>query len=89
VYTRLGPEASSELLANCYRNSLDLAEGFRSISFPAISTGVYGYPIVDATAVAVRTIREWLAEHPQTSLETITLIAFGAADYRVISEALD
>ena len=82
------PEASSNLLANCYRNSLNLAEGFRSITFPAISTGIYGYPIVDATAVAVRTIRDWLAGHPDTSLETVTLIAFSAADYEVIRDAL-
>ena len=82
------PEASSDLLADCYRNSLDLAEGFRSITFPAISTGIYGYPIVDATAVAVRTIRDWLAGHPDTSLETVTLIAFSAADYEVIRDAL-
>ena len=82
------PEASSNLLANCYRNSLDLAESFRSIAFPAIATGIYGYPIVDATAVAVRTIRDWLAGHPDTSLETVTLIAFSAADYEVIRDAL-
>jgi O-acetyl-ADP-ribose deacetylase (regulator of RNase III) len=88
VYTGLEPEASAEKLAACYRNSLDLATDYRSITFPAISTGVYGYPIVDATAVAVRSIREWLAEHPGTALESVTLIAFSDADYAVIRGAL-
>ena len=42
VYSGVGPERAAELLASCYRNSLDLAEEFRSIAFPAISTGIYG-----------------------------------------------
>lgn len=49
-------------LANCYRNSLGLAveKGFKSIAFPNISTGVYGYPKAQAAAVAVRTVSEFL-----------------------------
>ena len=88
VYTGLGPERSAELLADCYRNSLDLAADYRSIAFPAISTGVYHYPIEDATRVAVAAIREWLAQHPRTALETVTLVAFSDADLTVISDAL-
>ena len=88
VYSRQRPGESAELLASCYRTSLDLATDFRSITFPAISTGVYGYPILDATEVAVRTVREWLAGHPDTSLETVTLIAFSAADFAVLSDAV-
>ncbi len=88
VYSRLEAARSAELLAACYRNSLDLAEGFRSVTFPAISTGVYGYPMVAATAVAVATIRRWLAEHPSTTLETVTLIAFSETDLAVIRDAL-
>lgn len=88
VYTGRDPERSAELLASCYRNSLDLATGYRSVAFPAISTGVYHYPIGDATRVAVRTIRGWLAQHPDTALETITLIAFSDADFAVIREAI-
>jgi O-acetyl-ADP-ribose deacetylase (regulator of RNase III) len=89
VYTGLDPDVSAAKLASCYRTSLDLASEFHSIAFPAISTGVYHYPIVDAAEVAVRTIREWLAQHPQTSLETVTLIAFSAADFAVLSAAID
>lgn len=89
VYTGLGPERSAEMLASCYRNSLDLASGFRSITFPAISTGIYHYPLEEATAVAVATIRAWLAEHPDTALETITLIAFSDSDYESIRRTID
>jgi O-acetyl-ADP-ribose deacetylase len=50
-------------LANCYRNSLQLAveNGIRTIAFPAISCGAYGYPIQEAAEIAVKTIREFLA----------------------------
>ena len=88
VYTGLDPERSAELLADCYRNSLDLAANYRSIAFPAISTGVYHYPIEDAERVAVSTIRAWLAAHPDTALETVTLIAFSDADFGVIDKAI-
>jgi len=88
VYTGIDPERSAELLAACYRNSLDLAADYRSITFPAISTGVYHYPAADAAAVAVRTVREWLALHPATALETVTLIAYSDADFEVIRDAV-
>jgi O-acetyl-ADP-ribose deacetylase (regulator of RNase III) len=54
-----GKSDESELLARCYRNSLALAEkhGLQSIAFPAISTGVYGYPKQPATEIAVREVR--------------------------------
>ena len=53
-------------LASAYRRSLDVAIGLgaRSISFPAISAGVYGWPMDDAARVAVRTVRETIAQHP-------------------------
>jgi O-acetyl-ADP-ribose deacetylase len=53
-----------ELLAACYRNSLELAvkSGARSVAFPGISTGAYGYPIPAATEIAVRTVRDFLRE---------------------------
>ena len=58
-----GHGGESELLASAYRASLDIArrEGLRSIAFPAISTGIYGYPLEAATKVAVATVRGELA----------------------------
>jgi O-acetyl-ADP-ribose deacetylase (regulator of RNase III) len=88
VYASQSPAESAKLLANCYRNSLALASDLRSIAFPAISTGVYGYPIADAAAVAVGAIREWLAQHPESSLDTVTLVAHSDADLRALRAAL-
>jgi O-acetyl-ADP-ribose deacetylase (regulator of RNase III) len=88
IYSAYDPTTAAELLASCYRNSLDLATDFQSIAFPAISTGVYGYPIADATPVAIDAITGWLARNPDTSLQTITLIAFKASDFAVIRDAL-
>ena len=58
-----GTEREPELLAGCYRNSLDLARahGLRSIAFPAISTGIYGYPADPATRIAVAACRDHAA----------------------------
>lgn len=65
---RGGGEGEAELLASCYRNSLDLAAEHvcDSVAFPAISTGVYGYPKEPAARIAVGTVRAWLetAEAP-------------------------
>ena len=71
VYGRDRPEA--ELLAHCYRNSLALAEenGVESIAFPAISTGIFGYPVEEAARVALETIREETG-----SLEHVRLVRF-------------
>ena len=64
------------LLANCYRNSLALAEkhGLAAIAFPVISTGIYHFPIERATRIALEETRRFLAEN--TTLEKITFICF-------------
>jgi len=58
-----GKRSESRTLANCYRNSLQLAveKGIKTIAFPAISCGAYGYPTSEATQIAVETTREFLA----------------------------
>lgn len=89
VYKGLGAEESARLLKLCYQNSLDLAEGFRSVVFPAISTGIYGYPLREATQVALDSIADWLDSHEGTSLEKITLIAFREDEFAVLSEVLE
>jgi O-acetyl-ADP-ribose deacetylase (regulator of RNase III) len=71
-----GGEAKSQLLAACYASSLALAveNGLRSIAFPAISTGVYGYPMNEAAVVSSMTIEQFL--QTETTLEDIRLIFF-------------
>jgi len=73
-----GRSGEPELLAACYRNSLRLAldHGLKSIAFPAISTGVYGYPKEQAAEIAVGVIKEFLKDH---EMEVI-LVAFGEVD---------
>ena len=60
-----GDAGEPDLLAACYRNSLQLAveHGVRTIAFPAISCGVYGYPLDEAARIAVQTIRAFVREH--------------------------
>lgn len=65
-----GHPRDGKLLAECYRNSLDLARryGLHSIAFPAISTGAYRYPAEDAARIAVSTVRAWLQTHPDAGM---------------------
>jgi len=65
---RDGRHDEAELLASCYRSSLDIArqEGLQSVSFPAISCGIYGYPVSEAAAIAVDTVVSYLEAHPDT-----------------------
>jgi O-acetyl-ADP-ribose deacetylase (regulator of RNase III) len=76
---RGGSHGEAELLASCYRRSLEVADelGARSIAFPAISTGLYGYPKDDAAQVAISTIR---AAQPSTSIDRVVLVAFSDDD---------
>ena len=76
---RGGAHGEADLLAACYRNSLRLARehAFASIAFPAISCGVYGYPIDQAAAIAVRETHAWLAEGVVPT--RIVLCCFNAA----------
>ena len=81
---RGGGQGEAELLASAYRESLALAraQGLHTIAFPAISTGVYGYPAAEAAAIAVRTIRALGA-----GME-VTLVAFDARSRAVLDAAL-
>lgn len=68
-----GRKEDAQNLENCYYNSLSLAKenDIHSIAFSAISTGVYGYPIEDATKLAVATVKQWLAENSEYLLDVI------------------
>jgi len=85
---RGGGAGESGFLASAYRTSLDLAveEGCRSIAFPSISTGVYGYPVAEAARVARATVDTWVAERPD-ALESITFVLFSADTLRAFEEA--
>ena len=86
VYGQDRPEA--ELLARCYRNSLALAEeeGLESIAFPAISTGIFGYPIEEAARVALDTISEEGQRLDQVRL--VRFVLFGERDLEVHERVL-
>ena len=85
---RGGGHGEDELLANCYRNSLALAAAHdvRTIAFPSISTGVYGFPIERASRIALREIAGFLAEHKIP--EKVIVVTFSGRDYGVYREAL-
>lgn len=76
---RDGQENKPELLASCYKNSLKLADEYqlKSIAFSAISTGVYGYPVEEATEIAVATIKETLPE--MKHVEKVVFVVFDDA----------
>lgn len=75
-----GEQGEPQLLADAYRNSLKLAEehNLKSIAFPAISTGVYGYPKEEAAHIAIDTIREFLKEYDME----VVLTAFSDGDLK-------
>ncbi|MBI2432074.1 MAG: O-acetyl-ADP-ribose deacetylase [Candidatus Hydrogenedentes bacterium] len=74
---RDGRQGEPGLLASCHRRSLEVAvaHGVKTISFPAISCGVYGYPIPDAAQIAVQTVTTFLGGHP--GLELVRFVLFG------------
>ena len=80
-----GDRGESELLASCYRESLARADevGARSVAFPAISTGVYGYPIAPATQIAVETVRS-----TPTTVELVRFVCFNDEAMRAYEAAL-
>jgi O-acetyl-ADP-ribose deacetylase (regulator of RNase III) len=83
---RGGAAGEANLLAGAYRSSLDLArlEGLKSLAFPAISTGVFGYPVKEATGIAVATARAVAAE--PGSLEQVLFACFDATVLEAYAE---
>lgn len=83
-----GRHHEPELLASCYRESLKLAsaKGIKSLSFPSISTGVYGYPMEDAATIALKTVIDYLGHHPE--IQRVRFVLFGKAAYEVYEKAL-
>jgi len=83
-----GTDGEPEELSSAYLSSLELARrhGFKSIAFPAISTGIYGYPLKEATAVALDTVLHWLEK--EALPERVVFCVFGDAAERAYREAL-
>ncbi|MFS2111931.1 O-acetyl-ADP-ribose deacetylase [Sphingomonas sp. Sphisp140] len=79
-----GGKGEPELLASCYRRCFEIARanGFRTLAFPAISCGVYGYPVEAATRIAVAEARKALAEDPELEVIFATFGAAVTAAYR-------
>ena len=83
-----GGRGEDEALANCYRNSLALAaqHGIRTIAFPAISTGIYGFPLERATTIAVRETLAFLRDHSE--MEQVTFACFSGETQAVYETEL-
>ena len=84
-----GSRKDADDLYNCYYNSLDLAmeNGLHSIAFPAISTGVYGYPKYEAAKIAYTAVLNWQVDNPEYGMEVVVVL-FGKADYQVYLDVL-
>ncbi|MBW1953144.1 MAG: O-acetyl-ADP-ribose deacetylase [Deltaproteobacteria bacterium] len=85
---RDGLHREPELLASCYQNSLKLAsdKGLKSLAFPSISTGAYGYPVSEAAKVALSTVMAYLKAHPE--IERVRFVLFGRPTYEAYEQAL-
>ncbi|MFC4627954.1 O-acetyl-ADP-ribose deacetylase [Promicromonospora alba] len=77
-------------LASCFARSLDVAAELdvRSIAFPAVSAGAYGWPVTDVARIAVMTCRGWLAEHPEASPQDVRFVVLDERLRDVFDEAL-
>ncbi len=85
---RDGKRREDELLASCYRRSLELAvqNGVRTIAFPAISTGIYGFPLERATRIAAREVCDFLEKNP--AIEKVVFVCFDRHTYDVYTREL-
>lgn len=83
-----GSNGEPQLLADCYRNSLQLAvdHHLHTIAFPSISTGVYGYPLEEAAVIAMREIKAFMATHPDID---VTMCCFSEHNRFVYTKAMN
>lgn len=85
---RGGNSSEDQLLESCYQNSLKLAveHGIKTLAFPSISTGVYGFPIERASRIAAKTVKAFLED--EESIEKVVFVCFGQHDYQVYQDAI-
>jgi O-acetyl-ADP-ribose deacetylase len=83
-----GLHREPELLASCYRESLKLAaaKGLKTVAFPSISTGIYGYPLEAAAKVALTAVKDFLAQQPE--IERVRFVLFGRPAYETYAGVL-
>jgi len=83
-----GQRGEPKILANCYRSSLQLAteNGIKTIAFPAISCGAYGYPIPDAAKIAVKTVQDFL--ETEDKIDKVIFVLWGEDIYDAYSQSL-
>jgi O-acetyl-ADP-ribose deacetylase len=83
-----GSSRDAELLSGAYRKSLELCTQNKidSIAFPSISTGIYGYPVEEASRIALKTVADYLKEHPEIKL--VRFVLFDSRTFEVYKEAL-
>ncbi len=90
-YFAAPPERAADLLRGAYMAALAICEneGLRSVAFPSISTGAYGYPLHEAAPVAIAAVCDHLRAHPQTALELVRFMLYGEAAMRAHERALE
>jgi O-acetyl-ADP-ribose deacetylase len=90
VYSRYSQVENEKMLAGAYRRSLELAEEnkLKSIAFPAISTGIYGYNITEATPLVLQTLKDYFKANSNTSIELVLLMLFNSSDLEVYRQNL-
>ena len=83
-----GGQREAQLLASCYRESLKLAsaKGITTLAFPAISAGAYGYPLAEAARIALKTVMDYLDQHP--GIKLVRFVLFGRAAFDAYEKAL-
>jgi O-acetyl-ADP-ribose deacetylase (regulator of RNase III) len=83
-----GSPKDAELLSSAYRKSLELCtqNKISSIAFPSISTGIYGYPVEEASRIALKTVMDYLEEHPEIKL--VRFVLFDSKTFDVYKESL-
>ncbi|HEY4695882.1 MAG TPA: macro domain-containing protein [Candidatus Hydromicrobium sp.] len=84
-----GSADDAEDLKNCYKDSLLLVsrKNIKSISFPSISTGIFGYPVKEASIIAFETITYFLKEHPE--IELVRMVLFSEGNYNIYKSSLE
>lgn len=84
-----GSKNEPALLASCYRSSLELASenGCKTVDFPSISTGVYHFPLEKASEIAIRSIAEYMYEHPE--IERVRMVCFDERTKKYYDSALE